>query len=65
LGVGLRNITEGLYADDANLLGDNINTIKRNSETLTGALNVCLEANRENQVLVYVDISSPEFEKKS
>jgi hypothetical protein len=52
------------YADDVNLLGDNINTIKKNTETLTDASKqVGLEINRENQV--YVDISSPDYRSKS
>jgi hypothetical protein len=37
------------YADDVNLLGDNIDTIKKNMETL----------------IVYVAISSPECRSKS
>jgi hypothetical protein len=45
-----------VYADGVNLLGHNINTIKKNA----GALNdvskeVSLEVNRENKVPVYVE----------
>jgi hypothetical protein len=36
------------YADDMNLLGDNIDTIKKITETLSGAgVEVGLEINRE------------------
>jgi hypothetical protein len=49
--VGLKlNGTHQLlaYTDDANLLGDNIDTIKKNTETLTGASKeVALEINIE------------------
>jgi hypothetical protein len=37
-----------VYADDVNLLGDNIDTIKKNTETLIDARKeVCLEADVE------------------
>jgi hypothetical protein len=45
-----------VYADDVNLLGDNIDTIKKNAETLRGK-------RRENEVCVAV--SSPECKPKS
>jgi hypothetical protein len=38
-----------VYADEANLLGVNIDTIKKNTQTLIGAIKeVGLEVNREN-----------------
>jgi hypothetical protein len=37
-----------VYADDVSILGDNIDTIKRNTQTLTDASEVSLEVNREN-----------------
>jgi hypothetical protein len=47
-----------VYADDVNLLGDNIDTIKRNTQTLIDASKeIDLEVNREIQV--YVAVSSP------
>jgi hypothetical protein len=50
--VGLKlNGTHQLlvYADDVNLLGDNMDTIKRNTETLIDtSKEVGLEVNREN-----------------
>jgi hypothetical protein len=66
--VGLKlNGTHQLlaYDDDVNLLGDNIDTIKKNTETLIDANKmVGLEINvRENQV--YVAILSPECRSKS
>jgi hypothetical protein len=48
--VGLKlNETHQLlvYADDVNLLGDNIDTTKKNIETLIGASKVGLEVNAE------------------
>jgi hypothetical protein len=47
------------YADDVNLLGDNIYTIKENTETLIG---VSKEAGLE--INVNVVISSPEYRSK-
>jgi hypothetical protein len=50
--VGLKlNGTHQLlaYADDVNLLGDNLDTIKKNTETLIiASKEVGLEINREN-----------------
>jgi hypothetical protein len=52
------------YADDANLLGDNIDTIEKSTETVIDASKeVRLEMNVENSV--YVAISSPECKSKS
>jgi hypothetical protein len=62
--VGLKfNGTRQLlaYTDDVNLLGDNIDTIKKNTETLIDASKkVGLEINVEKTKYVYTTISSPE-----
>jgi hypothetical protein len=49
--------------DDINLLQDNINTIKKNTEALIDAKEVGLELNAENKV--YVNVLSSECEEKS
>jgi hypothetical protein len=63
--VGLKlNGTHQLlvYADDMNLLGDNIDTIKKNVETIIDASKeVGLEVNTEK---IYVAVSSPECRAK-
>jgi hypothetical protein len=47
------------YADDVNLLGDNIDTIKKTTEAIIDAgKEVGLEINREDYV--YIAVSSPE-----
>jgi hypothetical protein len=52
------------YTDDVNLLGDNIDTIKKNTETLIDSTKeVGLEINVEKKE--YVAISSPECRSKS
>jgi hypothetical protein len=59
--VGLKlNWTHQLlvYADDVNLLGDNIDTIKKDRETLIGA-------SKEVGLEVYVAVLSPECRAKS
>jgi hypothetical protein len=49
-----------VYAADVNLLGDNINTIKKNIEALTDtSMEDGPGVNAEKTV--YVDVSSPEF----
>jgi hypothetical protein len=54
-----------VYADDVNLLGDNIDTIKKNTETSTDASKeVGLEVNAKRNS-VYVAVSSPECNAKS
>jgi hypothetical protein len=45
-------------ADDVNLLGDNIDTIQKNTETL-------IDINKEVGLEVYVAASSPECRAKS
>jgi hypothetical protein len=66
--VGLKlNETHELlaYADDVHLLGDNIDTIKKNTETLIDASKeVGLEIHIE-KTLSIVDILSPECSSKS
>jgi hypothetical protein len=53
-----------VYPDDVNLLGDNIDTINRNTETLIDASKeVGLEVNAEKTN--YVAVSSPECRSKS
>jgi hypothetical protein len=53
-----------VYADDVNLLGDNIDIIKKITETLIDASKeVGLEVNKRK--LVYVAVSSPECRAKS
>jgi hypothetical protein len=52
-----------VYADDANLLGDNTDTIKKNPDTATDtSMEVGLEANIEK--MMYVAVSSPECRAK-
>jgi hypothetical protein len=52
------------YADDVNLLGDNIDTIKKNTETLIGvSREVGLKINVEETK--YVAVLSPECRSKS
>jgi hypothetical protein len=44
----VRHVSCWVYAEDVNLLGDNIDTIKKNTETFIGAgKEVGLEVNRE------------------
>jgi hypothetical protein len=65
--VGLKlNRTHQLlaYADDVNLLGDNIDTIKKNAETLIDAKG-SWSRNKYRESQVYVAISSPECRSKS
>jgi hypothetical protein len=67
--VGLKlNGTHQLlvYADDVHLLSNNIDTIKKNTETLIGASKeVGLEVYTENTKYVYGAVSSPECRAKS
>jgi hypothetical protein len=49
-----------VYADDVNLLGDDIETIKKNTQTLIDAgKEVGLEVNTEKCTNVYDVVSSP------
>jgi hypothetical protein len=44
-----------VYVDDVNLLGDNIDTIKKNTETLIdGSKEVGLQANTEKTICCYL-----------
>jgi hypothetical protein len=55
-----------VYADDANLLGDSIDTIKKNTQSLIDAgKEVDLEVNAEKSMYMYVAVSSPECRAKS
>jgi hypothetical protein len=67
--VGLKlNGTHQLlvYANDVNLFGDNINTIKKSTENLIDAFKeVGLEVNAEKTKYTYIAVSSPECRAKS
>jgi hypothetical protein len=53
-----------VYADDVDILGDNVGTIKKKTQTLFDASkDVGLEVNRENEECVAV--SSPKCRAKS
>jgi hypothetical protein len=55
-----------VYADGVNLLGGNINTMKKNTEALLRASKeVGLEANTEKTKYIYIYISSPDYRTKS
>jgi hypothetical protein len=56
-----------IYVDFVNLLGWNINTVKKNVEAILDASKeVGLKVNAEKTyVQVYVDISSPEYKPKT
>jgi hypothetical protein len=60
VGLKLNGIYQLLvYADDVNLLGDNIETIKENTQTLIDtSKKVGLEVNTERIKYVYVAVSS-------
>jgi hypothetical protein len=47
-----------VYTDDVNLLSDNINTMKKNTQTL-------VDVSKEVGLEVYVAVSSPECRTKS
>jgi hypothetical protein len=67
--VGLKlNVTHQLLvcADDVNLLGDNIDTVKKNTQTLIDvSKETGLEVKAEKTKYVYVAVSSPECRAKS
>jgi hypothetical protein len=53
------------YADEAKLLGDSTDTIKKNTETLIDASKeLRLEVNEEKTKYVYVAVTSPECRAK-
>jgi hypothetical protein len=55
-----------VYADYTNLLGDNINTIKKNTETIIDtSKRFGLEVNAEKTKYIYIAVSSPEGRAKS
>jgi hypothetical protein len=55
-----------VYADDVNLLGDNIHTMKKSIETLTNiSKKVGLELTNCSEKQVYVAVCSPECRAKS
>jgi hypothetical protein len=55
-----------VYADDVNLLGDNVDTIKKETQTLIDASKkVGLEVNTEKTKYTYVAVSSPECRAES
>jgi hypothetical protein len=59
VGLKLNGTHQLLVYADVNLLGDNIDTIKKNTEALIWSRSKC----RENEV--YVAVSSPECRAKS
>jgi hypothetical protein len=66
--VGLKlNGTHQLlvYADDVNLLGDNIDTIKKNTLTLIDAGKEFGSRSKHRENQVYVVVLSPECKSKS
>jgi hypothetical protein len=66
--VGLiLNVTHDLLvnADDVNLLGDKIDTIKKNTEALIDNSKGGWRRSKRRENKVYVAISSPEYRAKS
>jgi hypothetical protein len=54
-----------IYADDVNLLGDNIDATKKNTETLTDDSKETGLRSKHRENEVYVAVSSPECRAKS
>jgi hypothetical protein len=52
------------YADDVSLLGDNIDAIWKNTETLIDSNNVCIEVNIEKLNNVLIAVSSSNYGAK-